>query len=69
MEMSIFLQFQKSNWMAPFSQFGLDGYYTPFGLDITKQSGGLLVYIKSLIPSRQLSYESICDSIFHLRSI
>ena len=30
---------------------------------MAKQSGGLLVYIKSSIPSRQLSYGSICDSI------
>ena len=30
---------------------------------MTKQSRGLLVYIKSSIPSRQLSYGIICDSI------
>ena len=47
----------------PTSQFELEGYYSPFRLDITKQSGGLLVYIKSSIPSRQLSYGSICNSI------
>ena len=47
----------------PTSQFELEGYYSPFPLDITKQSGGLLVYIRSSIPSRQLSYGSICDSI------
>ena len=45
------------------SQFELEGYYSPFRLDITKQSGGLLVYVKSSIPSRQLPYGSICDSI------
>ena len=45
------------------SQFELEGYYSPFRLDITKQSGGLLVYIRSSIPSRQSSYGSICDSI------
>ena len=47
----------------PTSQFELEGYYSPFRLDITKQSGGLLVYIKSSIPSRQLSYGSIRNSI------
>ena len=47
----------------PTSQFKLEGYYSRFCLDITKQSGGLLVYIKSLIPSRQLSYGSICNFI------
>ena len=47
----------------PTSQFELEGYYLPFRLDITKQSGGLLVYIRSSVPSRQLSYGSICDSI------
>ena len=55
----------------PTSQFEIEGYYSPFRLDITKQSGKLLVYIKSSIPSRLLSYGSICDSKqeFHLRLI
>ena len=47
----------------PTSQFELERYYSPFRLDITKQGGGLLVYLKSSIPSRQLSYGSICNSI------
>ena len=47
----------------PTSQFELEGYYSPFRLDITKHSGELLVYIKSSIPSRQLSYGSIRNSI------
>ena len=47
----------------PNSQFQLEGYFSPFRLDITKQSGGLLVFIRSSIPSRQLSYGSISDSI------
>ena len=46
----------------PTSEFEL-GYYSPFRLDIIKQSDGLLVYIRSSISSRQLSYGSICDSI------
>ena len=47
----------------PTSQFELQFEYSPFRLDITKRSGGLLVYIKSSIPSRQLCYGSICNSI------
>ena len=39
----------------PTSQFELEGYCSQFPLPVTKQSGGLLVYIKSPIPSRQLS--------------
>ena len=53
----------KPDGSFPTSQFELEGYYSPFRLDITKQIGGLLVYIRSSIPSRQFSYESICDSI------
>ena len=45
------------------SQFELEGYYSPFRLGITKQSGGFLVYIKSSIPLRQLSYGNICNSM------
>ena len=51
----------------PTSQFEIEGYYSPFRLDITKPSGGLLVYIKSSIPSTQLSYGSICNSIQAIR--
>ena len=47
----------------PTSQFELEGYYSPFYLGITTQIGGLLFYIKSSIPSRQLYNGSICDSI------
>ena len=46
----------KLNGSFPTSQFELEGYYSPFRLDITKQSGGLLVYTKSSVPSSQLSY-------------
>ena len=63
MVMLIFLQLHKRDGSFPTSQFELEGYYSPFRLDITKQSGGLLVYNKSSIPSKQLSYGSICNSI------
>ena len=47
----------------PTSQFEPEGYYSPFYLGVKTQIGGLLFYIKSSIPSRQLYNGSICDSI------
>ena len=47
----------------PNAQFEIKGYYSPCRLDITNKSGGLLVYIKSSIPSRKLLCEDICSSI------
>ena len=47
----------------PTAQFEIKGYYSPFSLDITYKSGGLLVYIKSSVPSRKLSCDDICNSI------
>ena len=47
----------------PTSQFEPEGYYSPFRLNITKQSDGFLLNIKSSIPSRQLSYGSIFESL------
>ena len=38
----------------PTSQFLIDKYKTPFRLDITDRSGGLLVYVKAGIPTRRL---------------
>ena len=51
----------------PTSQFEIEGYYSPFRLDITKPSGRLLVYIKSSIPSTHFFYGSICNSIQAIR--
>ena len=39
----------------PSAQFFLEGYYSPYRLDISRKSCGLLVYVKATIPSRQLS--------------
>ena len=39
----------------PCAQFILDGYHTPYRLDVNSKNGGLLVYVKSSIPSRSLS--------------
>ena len=35
----------------PSAQFTLEGYHTPYGLDINNKSGGILVYVKCSIPS------------------
>ena len=37
------------------AQYFLEGYHSPYRLDISRKSGGLLVYVKATIPSRQLS--------------
>ena len=47
----------------PSAQFTLEGYHTPYRLDINNKSGGILVYVKSSIPSRRLSFEELCISI------
>ena len=39
----------------PTAQFILPGYHKPYQLDISDKEGGLLVYIKSHLPSRLLS--------------
>ena len=39
----------------PSKQFELDGYKQPYRLDISSKSGGLLVFVKSDIPSKLLS--------------
>ena len=38
----------------PASNFRMPGYTSPFRLDINSRSGGLLVYIKETIPSKEL---------------
>ena len=47
----------------PSAKFVLEGYNLPYRLDISSRSGGILVYVKSSIPSRRLSCENLCDSI------
>ena len=47
----------------PCAQFILDGYHTPYRLDVNSKNGGLLVYVKSSIPSRSLSCNEDCNSI------
>ena len=47
----------------PSAQLVFEGYHWPYRLDISCQGGGILVYVKSLIPSRCLSCENLCNSI------
>ena len=47
----------------PTAQFEIKEYYSLSRLDVTNKSGGLLVYIKSSIPSRKLSCGDVYNSI------
>ena len=51
----------------PSAQFTLEKYHTPYRPD-TNKSGGILVYVKSSIPSHCLCYEELCR-LFLLRLI
>ena len=46
----------------PSAQFVYEGYHWPYRLDISSKSGGVLVYVKSSIPSRRVSCENLCNS-------
>ena len=43
----------------PTAQFLLFGYHSPYRLDKSPKSGGILVYVKSSIPSRQLNFPNL----------
>ena len=45
------------------AQFRLANYHTPYCLGISDKSGGILVYIKSNIPTFQLNCGNLCKSI------
>ena len=45
------------------AQFVFEGYHSPYRLDVSNRSRGILVYVKSSILSRRLSCENLCDSI------
>ena len=47
----------------PTVQFSAEGYPKPYHLDVSKKSGGILVYINSSIPSRQLQCGNLNLSI------
>ena len=43
----------------PIAQFLLVEYHSPYRLDKSPKSGGILVYVKSSIPSRQLNLPNL----------
>ena len=47
----------------PTAQFRCSNYHTPYRLDISDKSGGILVYTKSNIPTRQLNCGNLYKSI------
>ena len=47
----------------PTAQFSAERYHKPYRLDVSEKSGGILVYISSSIPSRQLHYKNLNLSI------
>ena len=44
----------------PSAEFALEGYHSPYRLDISNRSGGILVYVKSSIPTCRTSYGNLC---------
>ena len=51
----------KPNWIAsfPVNQFKIEGYKTPYRLDISQNKGGIMAYINENIPSRRLMKTTI----------
>ena len=47
----------------PMQQFLLDGFKQPYRLDVTSNSGGLLVYVNDQIPSKEIKSVSIPSDI------
>ena len=47
----------------PNSQFLIRGFHEPMRLDITSKHGGMLVYIKSSLPSRSMSNFKLPENI------
>ena len=45
------------------AQSSVEGYHKPYRLDVSEKSGGILVYINSSIPCRQLHYGNLNLSI------
>ena len=45
----------KINETFPTAPFAIDGFHKPLRLDATDKSGGLLVYVRSYLPLRQLT--------------
>ena len=49
--------------VASSAQFVFEGYHSSYRLDVSSESGGILLYVRSSIPSRHLFCENLCGSI------
>ena len=49
----------KTDESFPIAQFLLVGFYSPYWLNKSPKSSGILVYVKSSIPSRQLNFPNL----------
>ena len=47
----------------PSQQFAIEGYATPFRLDKSSSSGGVIIYVRGDIPCRQLFYRPVENNI------
>ena len=69
----VFIAETKIDASFPSAQFAFEGHHWPHRLDISSKSGGILVYVKSSIPSRRMSCENLYNSIqavsFEIKSI
>ena len=63
MEISFIAPETKINESFPAAQFAIDGFHKPLRLDVTDKSGGLLVYVKSYLPLRQLTKQKASSDI------
>ena len=48
----------------PLAQFCVEGYSTPYRLDRTRKGGGLLLYVRDDIPSKQIKLKFIENEAF-----
>ena len=53
----------KINDSFPTAQFAIDGFHKPLSLNVTDKGGGLLVYVRSYLPLRQLKKHKISSDI------
>ena len=53
----------KLDMSFPTTQFMIPGYHKPYRIDVSNNSGGILVYVKSSLPSHQLTKFCISSDI------
>ena len=54
----------KVDYTFPLAQFCVGGYSTPYRLDRTCKGGGLLLYVRDDIPSKQIKLKFIENEAF-----